>query len=235
MATQISGIIKVESICYDLIDRMDLDRSSVRKIFSYLIEGYRELNTYHLSNQVFEKKTIHSTGILDFPSDCVFVNNVFMPVDGEMKPLSRKNDIVRTTTIVNGTETREGSDGEGEPFNIDTQGANAEPYNQLGYYTIDNIGRRIIFLTDWRDEVILSYTTSGIARFDSYIPVLYKTPLMNYIRWQFSRDNKESFNLMEVNRRDYIDSLEMLRQGGGDWTLQDLAEAFITNTQIATR
>ena len=235
MATQISGIIKVESICYDLIDRMDLDRSSVRKIFSYLVEGYRELNTYHLSNQVFEKKTIPSTGILDFPSDCVFVNNVFMPVDGEMKPLSRKNDIVRTTTIVNGTETREGSDGEEEPFNIDTQGANAEPYNQLGYYTIDNIGRRIIFLTDWRDEVILSYTTSGIARFDSYIPVLYKTPLMNYIRWQFSRDNKESFNLMEVNRRDYIDSLEMLRQGGGDWTLQDLAEAFITNTQIATR
>ena len=122
MATQISGIIKVESICYDLIDRMDLDRSSVRKIFSYLVEGYRELNTYHLSNQVFEKKTIPSTGILDFPSDCVFVNNVFMPVDGEMKPLSRKNDIVRTTTIVNGTEIREGSDGEGVQSGVRKKG-----------------------------------------------------------------------------------------------------------------
>ena len=58
---------------------------------------------------------------------------------------------------------------------------------------------------------------------------------MNYIRWQFSRDNKESQNMVEINRRDYLDSLEMLRQSVGDWTLQDLAEAFCTNTQIPTR
>ena len=233
--TQISGIIRADSICYDIMDRMDLDRSAVRKIFAYLIEGYREFNTYHIANPVFEKKTIPANGILDLPLDCVYVNNIFMPVDGEMKPMSRKNDLVRTTTIINGTETREGIDGEGEPINVDTQGPNAQPYNQLGYYTIDNIQRRIYFLTDWRDEVILSYTTSGISRFDSYIPVIYKSSLMNYIRWQFSRDNKESYNMIEVNRRDYMESLEMLRQSVGDWTLQDLAEAFITNTQIATR
>ena len=235
MATQIRGIIKVESICYEFIDRMEYDRSSIRKVFSYFIDGYRDISTYHISNPVFEKKKIPANGILDFPTDCVFINNIFMPVDGVMVPLSRKNDIVRTTSIVSGAETREGEDGEGEPINIDTQGSNAEAYNQLGYYAVSNTDRRIIFLSDWRDEAIISYTTAGISRYDSYIPVMYKTPLMNYIRWQFSRDNKESQNMVEINRRDYLDSLEMLRQSVGDWTLQDLAEAFCTNTQIPTR
>ena len=230
----ISGLIRVDSIAYEYMMKMQLDRSSLLKVFAYLVDGWRDLNLYHISNLVFQKKTLDKNSMLSFPNDALLINQIFVAKDGEMKPLSRKNSLVRTTSLVDGNLTRNGVDGENEPVLVDTMGLNAEPSNPYGFYSINNRDRTILFLTD-ETEVIVAYTTSGLSGYDTLIPVAYKHVLLSYVRWQYSLDNKESMNMTMVYKDAYTDSILMMRDMLSDYSLYDIASAMISNTQIPGR
>lgn len=228
------ALIRVDSIAYEFMAKRDVERAGLIKVFAYLVDGWRDLNVYHIPNSVFKKVALDSNAMLSFPPDAISIDHVFVAVDGELKRLSRNNGLVPTTSLVDGVVVRNPMDGENQPIDVDSHGKNAEAYNAYGYYTVDNRSRQLLFLTD-AIEVILAYTTSGLQSYDTLIPVIYKGVLLDYIRWMYSLDNKESGNMVDYYHNIYKNNLTMLRNVVVAYSLEDLAVAAMTNVQIPRR
>lgn len=180
-----------------------------------VIDGYKELNLILLDDgRVVELFEMDDNLIILMPDDLVTLNDVFVPRDNVIWSLTRRKEIPLVTETVYGAEVipeewgggRDIPNGEGIMFQT-TGGRNYD-----GYYTVDEVKRRILFRNVSRSEVMLDYNSSGISRTDvTYIPMAAKSALEAYVMMELAVYNIIPLNTYPIHKKRYEDQKSILR------------------------
>lgn len=187
------------------------------RFIEFAIDGYRflKLRVTRLGMKV-KKITPNALNRYDYPSDMEEFIGMAIPLNGAIWYLTRRDDIVPTTTTVLDEETLDADAGEGVDLPTDqletvySEGG----VNIYGYYTLDDENREIIINATTNTEFILFYISSGINNTDTtYIPSKYIPSLEAYIMWQdVVYDNTVPINVKTNNERMFYDRIRELRR-----------------------
>jgi len=181
------------------VSKSDLD--SYKIFFQYLTDGYRELRLHHSKRGRIQAKASVDQDLftVDYPEDLLTLISVGIPINGEIWKLSKKHDVVTTTTTVGGNETYDTDIGEGG----DILSNYWYGYNSLGgvniegYYQEDVENRRIMLKNFIGTKVWLYYTSSGTSLTgETLVPVLYEPTL---VAWILKEDTSYDPNKIKLN------------------------------------
>src|SRR6056297_1451707 len=106
-----SGWITLKSLVEEFLFEGEFDRSLYKQFMHYAITGMRDLHQFHVDSVKTIKVTMNDLGLISLPSD--YINLVRLSVDheGKLWPLTRRDDIIPTTTEVSGDATQDGNIG----------------------------------------------------------------------------------------------------------------------------
>ena len=172
-----SQLVEAKSVVLEIMQHLESPDSHYWKIWSKVINVYRELHLHHTHNITMSKETMNSNFIVYYPDEMVELVRCYVPYEGVMTPLTPKK-IVPTVSRQMGVDVLDLEDGEGEPISISTSGYKAKPANPFGYYYDYKKERYIKFLVESRSEVILAYKTTGLSTDDTLIPIELKNALV---------------------------------------------------------
>jgi len=194
--SDLSALVSVKDIVKETLWLAKRRESDYNRFLQLAINGFREMNKHQYKNSKREKLTMDANHIIPFPNDMIYCVNIYVPVDGTYKRLTKLDALVDTTSLQAGVVVRDTYDGEGQDIRVNNYGMGAGNTNLFGYYTEDRRNSRFIFLTNYRTEVILDYITNGITSDDDYIPTKCKQALQAWIIWQDALYDR-SYNLGE--------------------------------------
>ena len=183
-------------------------RSNYFLFLELAIDAYRELRLHAVTEgKTWRKCTVTAfsggatgTGYVSFPEEFEDFIGIYVPIDGEMWPLTRRDGIITTTTLSGAIETQDSDVGEGVSIEheiIQNQGGQ----NLQGYYTIDWDNQRIFVNHLTATEVILLYKTSGVGINtttwvpNKYIPCMIAKMLYAFVQYD---DNVNPNRRMEL-------------------------------------
>lgn len=217
-----SALATVKEIVDGIIFKAELPEGRGAVVDQIVRDGYRKLNTKVLDEgRVIGLFTMDSNLIIPFPSDCIKINDIFVPRNNEVWSLTRRTSIPKITTIESGAtvipdDWGAGADiphGEGTYF--ETSGGR----NDRGYFEIDEPNRRILFRNVDRSEVMLDYNSSGIDNTnETYIPIHAKEALENYVLRELSAFGIISGKMYSIYDSRYEKELAELRMIDFNWT-----------------
>jgi len=164
-------------------------RSYYKPFFELAIDGYREIRLHHAQEGKSSQKLIPSSlDVIDFPPDFEDFIGAYIPLDGQLHPLTRKDSIITTTSLSGVIEVLDATKGEG----VDVSNPiGVGPYvkggvNLEGYYTVEWDKRRIHFRNITAPEIILVYRTSGtMIGGQTFVPNRYIPFLIAYIIYEY--------------------------------------------------
>lgn len=200
-----SALATIKEISDGILFKSGIPEAKGALIDQLTRDGYRELNLNVISDgRVINLFTMDTNLIIPFPDDLIELKDVFVPRDNQVWSLTRRTLIPKITAIENGSEVvpedwggaEDIPDGYGTAF--ETKGGR----NDLGYYTVDDAKRRILFRNVSRSEVMLDYVSTGISKTEeTYVPVSAKAALENYVMRELS-----AFEVIAVNRYSLYES-----------------------------
>lgn len=183
--TYTDAIVTIRSIVEGIFLTSELPEGYDIKMTQLAINGYRELNLVVLpEGRTIDKFTMDSNEIIYLTDDVIHINAVYVPLEGQLWPLTMLESIVPTTSESGGSEILDPDWGEGVDITerrayYAARGGD----NVYGYYYPDYQRRRIIFRDVSRSEVLLDYMTSGISLTEeTYVPVFAKAAIEAYVR-----------------------------------------------------
>lgn len=223
------GLVEAKSIVLEAMMLMGKPQSDFPMVFQHLVNGYRELRMYHISNVTYKKTSMDSQRIVEYPDDMVRLLGVYVPYHGEIVRLTQR-PLVPTTSLQYGKRVRDVEDGEGEGVAQTTVGSNARSANVFGYYMDDKENRIILCLTEARTEVVVAYVSSGLTPNDTLISVEYKEALVNYIMWRDALMRKDNMNYVAMLDKVYNEGLRMLEKPVISY--EDMASVWITGKTV---
>lgn len=172
--------------------------------FELAIDGYRKLRlSYVWEGKAWRKVTINSLDYISFPEEMEEFIGLYLPVDGELYPLTRKDSIVPTITTTGTVESLDTTYEEGE----DVLSPVGEGYyarggvNLDGYYVINWDEERIHVRNTDATNLVLIYKTSGTnITTTTYVPNKYIPALIAHILYEFYKfdDNYPSSRKQEL-------------------------------------
>jgi hypothetical protein len=212
-----SGWISIKNMTKEILLETGRDMGEYKKLMHYVINGVRDLNIYHYDNVKTVKKICNDIGVINFPSDYVSFVSLAMADGGLIWTLTRRDDLIRTTTELNGDETLDSTIGEG--VDIDT-GTNYG-YKTIGgkndyYYTLEEENNRIIVRpVSTTRTFFLQYITSGIDLDDgneTTIPVKIKEALKYWVLYKEAMNSDSgNKNLVAMYKNEYREEVSKLR------------------------
>ena len=183
--TYTDSIVTLRSIVEGMFLLSELPEGYDMKMTQLAINGYRELNLVVLPDgRTIDKFTMDSNEIIYLSDDVTHVNAIYVPIEGQLWPLTKLDTIVPTTSESMGSEVLDSDWGEGVRITERrTYYAARGGDNVYGYFYPDYQRRRIIFRNVSRSEVLMDYMTSGISLTEeTYVPTYAKSALEAYIR-----------------------------------------------------
>jgi len=177
-------------------------------------ECYRKIRARHSDATTTRKATVTSLGIIEMPDDCITVIDVMIPINGEWWSSTLRKQMVNTTTIVNGAETRD-STAQGEGVDIDDP--NYTTYGGTGgandyYHMVDYDARRIFLDGVTTEYVVLIMTTSGInLDGDTLVPEKCVPSIDAYMYWKKAWWDGSPMNEKMYRERVFNDEIQELR------------------------
>jgi len=206
------------------------------RFIEFAIDGYRYLNLSTIKNGFkIVKIAPNALNRYDFPSDMEEFVGIGIPYKGTIWPLTRRDEIIPTTTLVQGDDTLDSTAGEGVDLPIaqsDTVYSEGG-VNAYGYYTLDEEHREFIIVSSSLTEVLLSYISSGISNTDvTYIPGKCIPVLEAYILWQDKVYTLPSdLNVSREYERLFGDRIKELNRIGAP-SLEEMADAWRTGNAL---
>lgn len=210
-----SALATIKEISDGILLKTGLPEHKAVQVDQLTRDGYRELNLYVLDEgRVIDLFTMDSNYIIPFPDDCIKINDIYVPRNGEVWSLTRRTSIPKITAIENGSEVIPEDWGGGEDIShgdgayYQTSGGR----NDMGYYEIDEAKRRILFRNIDRSEVMLDYNTSGINNTSTtYVPVEAKMALESFVLMQLASFGAIAVNTFSLHERNWEKQLSKLR------------------------
>lgn len=215
-----SGWITIKHMVQELLLETGREQGYHKRFMHYVINGIRDLNLFHFDNVKTVKVTANDIGVISMPSDYVSFIALSISHGGIMWTLTRRDDLVRTTTLDNGEETLDSDVGEGVAID---KGVN-RGYKTVGgkndyYFTIEERKNRFIVRGIPTRTLFLQYISSGIdleEGNDTQIPVKAKQSLKLWVMYQDALMNdKVNKNLVGIYENQYekevskLDTLEL--------------------------
>lgn len=236
-----SGWITLKHMTQEILFETGRDMDQYKKVMHYVIKGVRDLNAFHFDNAKTVKVTCNDIGIIDMPDDYVSFLKLSINDGGLFWSLTRRDDLVRTTTELLGDETLDSAIGEG--VSIDT--GLADGYKTVGakndyYFTVDEKNTRFIIrpvpLTT--RTFFLQYVSSGVDLDDgnaTTIPVKIKEALTYYVLYKEAmssdKGDKRMAMLHKAEYREELSKLHMLDMPTAD----ELRDMIYANYEILHR
>ena len=224
-APAIPGIITVDYVVMGILNRLrDMSMRSYVFIAQLIIEGYAELALWHLDTIEVVYLRMSSAKVVDLPTDYVNYVKIGIPVNGKLKVLTHKENILLPRTFADGAEVGNADDdnaGAGSIFFVDHFRSGqfvAGLYGLSGgiddaYYRIDREKRQIVFSGSIpRSEVVLEYVSSGIKLSgQTNIPRETVPALQAYVFWKMiDLDMKYPANEKERRKQNYLEEVAAL-------------------------
>ena len=226
----------------DLVDRFmlrkKLSTDDAVLYFEHASEAYRRIRRQHSNESVTAKVSISSLGIIEMPDDMMGFINLVLPINGEFWSFTDRPNMVNTTTLVAGVETRDSDQGEQVAIDQDqTTGYGSKGAINDYSRTIDWEARRIFVDGIKSDTAVLIYESSGLnLDGNTLVPEDCVPVIEAYIMWQKTDFDGSSMNEKLYRKNNYEEELRNLRilnfMPTGD-ELRDIL--FGTSTQAPTR
>ena len=183
-------------------------------IGQYAIDAIREVHMYHTSERYKIAKVVMdpNTNTFDWPTDYIGLVYIGIPDNGRVCILTRDNEIIPTTTLVNGQETLDSTKGEGVLISSgQTEGYGARGGKNTFYYSADELNRRFIINGTNPANILLAYTSSGVADKDTLIPVKFKLMIDYFARWKLNERPPENLKLATYYEDQYYKEVNKLK------------------------
>lgn len=191
-----SGFITIRYVVMSILNRLrDYTMKDYRYLAQLVIEGFSDLNMYHLSNVEVVYLYMDEAKTVSVPADFIDWIKVGIPLNKKLHVLTRKENMLKPRVFPDGESV--GHTDEGEDTGIYftdhfREGAYVSSlYGITGgwntaYYDYDRENRQFIFSgTVPRSEIVLEYISSGIKLTGStVIPRQALEPLQRYVFWQ---------------------------------------------------
>jgi hypothetical protein len=183
-------------------------RSNFFLFLELAIDAYRELRLHAVTEgKMWKKCTVTTfsggatdTGYIDFPEEFEDFIGVYVPIDGELWSLTRRDSIIQTTSLTGIIETQDSTKGEGVDV-LHAPYTDSGGQNMRGYYAIDWDNRRIFLNGIDVTEVVLLYKSSGVGINtttwipNKYIPCMIAKILFAFVQYD---DNISSSRRQEL-------------------------------------
>jgi len=211
-----SGWITIKQMVNEILFETGMDTGYYKKCMHHVINGVREMNKFYCDGVKTEKVTCDSIGVIDMPSDYVEFVRLSFNYGGLMYSLTRRDDIVKTTTLSEGDETLDSDIGEGVALDTgkDYKYATTGGKNDY-YYTIDVENDRFIVRGIPTRTLFLQYISSGIDLDDgngTNIPVKIKEALKSYVLYKNAlMDIKADKRLVPLYKQEYNEEVSKLK------------------------
>ena len=224
-APAIPGIISVNYVVMSILNRLkDMSMRHYAFIAQLVIEGYTELSIWHLDTIEVVYLRMSSAKTVDLPTDYVNYTKIGVPVNGKLRVLTQKNNILLPRTFADGAPIGNADDeaaGTGSIFFVDHFRSGqfvAGLYGLPGgldsaYYRVDRESLQIVFSGNIeRGEVVLEYVSSGIKLSgQTNIPRETVPALQTYVAWNMIKwDKKYSANEKAQRKQDYLEEVAAL-------------------------
>lgn len=201
------GLITLKNLVEELIFKQKKDRSYYKRYMQFAIDGMRDFSLFHSKAVTTKKVEMNDIGIVTVPTDYLSFIDIAMPYGGTMWSLTRRDDMIQTTTLVNGDETYDEDMGEGvELSSTGGYGMNAKGGKNDYYYTFIDNSRIMVRNTPTR-TLFLQYISSGVnldSGSQTYIPVTAKALLHRYImKEEILFNEKANKQLIDYYRKEY--------------------------------
>jgi len=219
-APAIQGIVSVNYVTNSILNRMrDYSYRHFMYIAQLVIEGYTQLALWHLDTVEVVYLRMSAAKTVDLPNDYVDYVKIGIPINGKLRVLTHKENVLLPRTFSDGAEVGnaddENADG-GAIFFTDhfrEKQFVAGLYGLPGgldnaYYRIDREERKIVFSgTIERGEVVLEYVSSGIKLSgQTNIPREAVPALQTYVWWQMAEfDSKIGAGETERRKTNYLE------------------------------
>lgn len=219
-APAIPGIISVNYVVMSILNRLrDFSMRHYAYIAQLVIEGYNELSLWHLDTIEVVYLRMSSAKVVDLPTDYVDYVKIGIPVNGKLKILTKKDNILLPRTFADGApvgNTDDENAGTGSIFFVDHFRSGqfvAGLYGLPGgldnaFYRIDRENRQIVFSGSIpRAEVVLEYVSSGIKLSgQTNIPRETVPALQAYVAWNMIKwDKKYSASDKAQRKQEYLE------------------------------
>jgi hypothetical protein len=189
------GLQTLKEVVQKALAQARKPRSYFTPFLEQAIDGYRQLRLHHVQEgKTWAKLTVGTLDTAYFPPDFEDFIGLYVPISGELFPLTRKDSIITTTSLSGVIEVLDATKGEGVDVN---NPVNSGLYakggiNMEGYYAIEWDKRRFHFRNLTVTEVILMYKTSGtMIGSTTWIPNRYIPALIAYLVYEYYKlDNK---------------------------------------------
>jgi hypothetical protein len=157
--------------------------SDYKRFLEFAVDAIRELNLLVTKDGGRTIKVISDkNNRIPFPSDLEQFVSIGIPRRGIIVLLDRNDKIVPTTSILNGDEILDSSEGEG--VDVPLEVSQLETLGLKGYYTVNYRDRAIIVHDPVRSELLLNYVSSGVdISSTTFIPSIYVKAIIFYIYW----------------------------------------------------
>ena len=227
MAKGLDSLVSLSSVVKETLWFADRPSSDYRKAYQHAINGYRDLAKHHMADCVRTVKlTMDLNYIAAFPDDMLQWVRVSVGVNGAKWPLTERRDMVDTTTLVYGDETRNEEAEEGAPITAGGVGFSAGIENQYRYFIADYENRRFVFLMDQRRSIYLDYTSIGIGSDADLVPVIAKDAIQAYIVWGLAYYDAKAPMNDKMLKKEIYDEAVLKLESMYSFTLDSLRDAF---------
>jgi hypothetical protein len=211
-----SGVNTLKDIVNTIMFNTGYGQSDYNYIYNHVIAAIREIHMFHGNKHKVVKINVNmNTFTIDWPDDYLGLVCLGIPINGKIWTLTRNDEIITTTTMINGQESLTSTQGEGVIIpKGQTCGYGATGGKNRYTYTSDE-NNRSIFINGANLQfanVILSYLSSGVEDENTLIPVKYYMPIEFFVRWRMCQ-RKDSGNLNDAQywRSEYDKEISQLK------------------------
>ena len=211
-----SGWITLKQMTQEILFETGREQGYWKKYMHHVINGLRDLNMFHFNNVKTVKVTCNDVGFIDYPSDYVKYVALAINDGGIIWTLTRRDDLVPTTTLSEGEEAFDSSIGEGVALDTGTD----HGYKTVGgkndyYFTIDERNNGFIVRGVPTRTLFLQYISSG-SDLDqgnaTQFPVKLKQALKLWVMYQDTMmSEKSNKNLVGMYYDMYKQEVSKLR------------------------
>lgn len=226
-----AGLVTLRYIVMSTLNRLqDYSLKNYKRFLQISVECFtEEMSMFHtgVGNEVVYLH-MSAAKTVNLPADFIDWIKVGTPVNGKLRVLTHKDSILLPrvfddTGLPVGNTDGDDTEGISNCIFFSDHFRNGQFIGSLfglpggidiAYFRVDYENRQIVFSgTTERSEIVLEYTSSGLkADGSSLVPRQLVAPIRNYILWQKDiNDPRIAFNLKEMAKREYEESVQALR------------------------
>jgi hypothetical protein len=199
-------------------------------IGQFALNAIRDLHMFHTKRYKISKVIVDTqTNTIDWPDDYIGFCYLGIPTDdGRIWKLTRRDELITTTTLVNGQETLNSDQGEGLfPMDGQSIGYGTRGGKNDFYYAEDEANRRFFLVGTNPANVILGYISSGVVDKDTVISIRFKEAIINFVRWKLKLREPIDYKGADYFKDLYEQECNKLR-AFEDPTLEEIYDALLS-------